>query len=108
MYIEPHPAMVACGFITEEQQKNMAILLKKSMYGNVDAAIKFFNFFGKWLCNEMKMLQSLADPCVFYKFDEKDELMLIVSVTVDDCAVTGQETDIEWFMKELEGRFKIT
>jgi len=33
--------MVTCGFITEEERKKMAIKLKKSMYGNVDAAIKF-------------------------------------------------------------------
>ena len=37
-----------------------------------------------------------------------DELMLMVSVTVDDCAVTGLETNIKWFMDELEKRFKIT
>ena len=42
MFIEPHPAMVVCGFMTEEQRKQSAIQLLKSMYGNVDAAIKFF------------------------------------------------------------------
>ena len=42
MYIEPHPAMVVCGFMTEEQQQSTAIQLIKSMYGNVDVAIKFF------------------------------------------------------------------
>ena len=39
MYIEPHPALVACVFMTKEQRKNLAILLKKSMYGKVYAAI---------------------------------------------------------------------
>ena len=108
MYIEPHPAMVACGFITEEQRRTLAILLKNSMYGNVDAAIKFFKLLTDWLCESMKMQQSQADPCVFYKHDENDELMLMVSVTVDDCAITGLETNIKWFMDELEKRFKIT
>jgi len=41
-FIEPHPAMVICGFITEENRKKMEIKLAKSMYGNIDAAIKFF------------------------------------------------------------------
>ena len=109
MYIEPHPAMVACGFITEEQRRKLAILLKNSMYGNVDAAIKFFKLLTEWLCESMKMIQLQADPCVFYKHDEKGELMLMVKVTVDDdCAVTGLETDIQCFMDELERRFKIT
>jgi len=107
MYIEPHPALVACGFMTEEQRKTLAILLKKSMYGNVDAAIKFFKLLAEQMKN-MKMKQSLADPCVFYKLDANDELELMVSVTVDDCAVTGLPTNIEWFMENLETRFKIT
>ena len=42
MFIEPHPAMVACGFMTEAQRKDSDIQLMKSMYGNVDAVIKFF------------------------------------------------------------------
>ena len=32
----------------------------------------------------------------------------MVSVTVDDCAVTGMESEIEWFMNGIEKRFKIT
>ena len=32
----------------------------------------------------------------------------MVSVTVDDCAVTGLTKDIEWFMENLETRYKIT
>ena len=42
MFIEPHHAMVVCGFMTEEERRNTTIKLMKSMYGNVDAAIKFF------------------------------------------------------------------
>ena len=108
MYIEPHPAMVECGFMTEEQRKQLAIRLMKSMYGNVDAAIKFFKVLTRWIVDNMKMKQSLADPCVFYKLDKNDKLEIMVGVTVDDCAVTGLPLNIEWFMKGLEGRFKIT
>ena len=102
MYIEPHPDLVACGFLTEPQRKELAILLKNSMYGNVDAASKFFKLLSQWITGEMKMKQSLTDLCVFFKQDDQDKLMLMVSVTVDDCAVTGMESDIEWFMTELE------
>ena len=55
----------------------------------------------------MEIIQSQANPCVFYKHDEKDELILMVSIMVDDCAVTGLETNIDWFMNEIERRFKI-
>ncbi|MGB2452939.1 MAG: reverse transcriptase domain-containing protein, partial [Candidatus Poseidoniaceae archaeon] len=110
MFIEPHPAMVVCGFMTEKQRKETAIQLVKSMYGNVDAAIKFFKILTKHLTdqNGMKMKQSLSDPCVFYKLNNDGNLILMVSITVDDCAITGLNEDIEWFMDGLEKRFKIT
>ena len=110
MYIEPHPAMVACGFMTEEQRKRTAIKVEKSMYGNVDALIKFFKLLASHVTNNkgMNMFQSEADPCVFYKLDEERNLILMVSVTVYDCAVTGMESEIEWFMNGIEKRSKIT
>ena len=55
-----------------------------------------------------KMYQSKADPCIFYKLNGRKELLLLSSVTVDDCAVTSLPKDIEWFMEELTKRFKIT
>ena len=57
---------------------------------------------------KMEKKQSLADPCVFYKLDANDELLLMVSVTVNDCAVTGLPNDIKWFITNLETCFKIT
>ena len=56
----------------------------------------------------MKMIQSKADPCLFFKLDDQEKLRLIVSITVDDCAITGKNEDIEWFMNGIEKRFKIT
>ena len=100
MFNERHPAMVTCGFMTEQQQKQHAIQLLKSMYGNVDTAIKFFKTLTSHLIdpNNMNMKQSQADPYVFYKFDVKNKLTLIVSVTVGGCAITGTEENIQWFM----------
>ena len=39
--------------------------------------------------------------------DANDKLELLVSVATDKCAVAGLPKNIEWFMKGLEGRFKI-
>ena len=109
LYIEPHPALVLCGFMTEEERKNYAIKLTKSMYGNVDAAIKFFKTLVEVVTEEdgMNMKQSDVDPCLFY-LHKDDKLKLIVTVIVDDCAVSGLPEDIKWFMDGLESRFKIT
>ena len=110
MYIEPHPAMIVCGFMTEEQRQSTAIHLVKSMYGNVDAAIKFFKTLTAHITDKKgtNMQQLLADPCVFYKFDNDKNLILMVSVTVDDCAITGTVKNITLFMDGFEKRFNIT
>ena len=65
IFIEPHPAMVECGFLTEAQRKVLGILLKKSMHGNVNATINFFKLLSKWTVESMGMNQSQTDPCVF-------------------------------------------
>ena len=67
LFIEPHPVMVICGFMTEDERKKMAIKLLKSMYGNVDAAIKFFKTFIEVVTDEkgMEMQQFQVDPCFF-------------------------------------------
>ena len=54
------------------------------------------------------MKQPQADHCVFYKLDEKNKLMIIVSATVDDCVVTGLESDVNFSMTELQKRFNVT
>ena len=110
MCIEPHPAMVLCGFMTEEQRKKTAIQLIKSMCGNVDAAMKFFKLLSEHLTQEnvMNVTQSKTDPCVFYKLNDDNKLILILSVAVDDCAISGNKNDIEWFMDEVSKRFNIT
>ena len=56
----------------------------------------------------MNKQQSQADPCVFYKFDNLNNLILMVRVTVDDCTITGTTENIYWFMDRLETRFNIT
>ena len=90
LFIEPHPAMVICGFMTEEERKKFPIKLEKSMYGNIDAAIKFLKTLIEVTTEEkgMRMQQSQVDPCLLY-LHEDDELKLIVTIAYDDCAVSG-------------------
>lgn len=108
LYIEPHPALVLCGFMTEEERKNYAIKLTKLIYGNVDAAIKFLKTLVEVVTEKdgMNMKQSDVDPCLFY-LHKDGKLKLIVTVTVDDCAVSGLPDDIKWLMDGLESRFKM-
>lgn len=79
-----------------------------SMYRNFDAVLLWFREFVKYL-KSIGMMQSKVDPCIFY-LNEEDSMkqMLIVDVTVDDCAVAGRQSTVNWFMDQLEKQFKIT
>jgi len=55
VFMEPHPAMVTCGFMTEDQRKETAIQLLKSMYGKVDAVIKFSKILSTCNTNKNRM-----------------------------------------------------
>ena len=77
---------------------------------NVDATIKFFKTLTGHITQDkdLKLTQSKIDPCVFYKLNSNNVFILIMSVMVDDCAITGTNDNIKWFMDGLEKRFKIT
>jgi hypothetical protein len=52
--------------------------------------------------------QSLADPCIWYKQDAQQNLLLLVAVYVDDCIVAGTKDEVESFKTGVKRRFKIT
>jgi hypothetical protein len=79
------------------------------MYGNVDAALRWIILFTEYLTSEnIGMTQSRTDPCVIFKKSEDGKPLLIVVMTVDDCAVGGKVEAIDWLMTKVEERFKIT
>ena len=41
-YLKPHQILVSLGFMTTEEYKGYCIELQKGMYGQVDAALRFF------------------------------------------------------------------
>jgi hypothetical protein len=56
--------------------------LGKSMYGNVDAALRFFRTLKEHLVENIGMKNSQSDPCVFYLKDDKGKTILIVATHV--------------------------
>ena len=66
MYIRIPEAMIWVGMMAREEAKRHAYLLTKSMYGNVDAALRFFLKYRKILL-KLGLFQSESDPCVFYQ-----------------------------------------
>ena len=59
LYIEWLPGMVEMGLISQEDADKYVCLLTGGMYGNVQAALAFFQEYREHLTKEMKMKQSL-------------------------------------------------
>jgi Reverse transcriptase (RNA-dependent DNA polymerase) len=78
---------------------NKVVLLKKSMYGLVQAARQFFKKFTSIL-KTIGFMQSYADPCLFIK-KVKDSVVML-AIHVDDCYIVGQLEDIELVIEEIK------
>ena len=86
MYLKIPDILVMLGFVTKEQQEKFCISLMQSMYGNVDAALRFFIIFVQCLQNkDIGMTQGQADSCVMYMKDDNGMPQVVAAITVDDC-----------------------
>ena len=82
--------MVETVLISQEDADKYVCLLTDGMYGNVRAALTFFQEYREYLTKEMKMEQSLTDPCVFYLRDEKDIMVLLALLHANNTLVVGE------------------
>jgi hypothetical protein len=102
--------MVELGFITtHEEAKTTVGELLKSMYGNINAALRFFKEYMKHMILPlMGMVQNLADPCAFVKIHEGKTVCLIAITHVDDTELCGTKVWIEWFKLNVKQHFNYT
>ncbi len=107
-FIDWPDGMFELGFIDEKDIDENCILLLKSMYGNVDAAIRFFRTYRRHLLEKMKLEQSQADPCVFFKKNAKGMTVLIAITHVDDTLLIGTREAVDEFKKGIKERFGYT
>ena len=111
MYLAWPEYMVELGFITQQQKEKECIKLVRSMYGNVDAALRWQKCFvetcidpkGKINCE-----QSKTDPCLLLKKDDKGKVMLLIVCYVDDVLLSGTKETIQWFKNEFKQKYNIT
>ena len=108
-YLEPPYILVLLGFMTEKEFIEYCIELQKGMYGQCDAALRFFIRFTKYLESDRceGVVQCKSDPCIFYKKDENGFPLLVFAVTVDDCLMGGTPKEMDIFMKQVEKVFNI-
>ncbi len=70
-----------------------ALNSKRQCIGCVQSPLMFFKTYAKHL-EKMGLKQSLTDPCIWYKHDTSNQLLLLVAVYVDDCIVVGTNSKL--------------
>ena len=75
----------------------------RSIYGNVDATLRWQKAFIKLCTNdEIKCIQSKTDPCKLYKKNHKGKICLMITVYVDDVLMVGEGENIKIFREQLK------
>ena len=111
MYLRWPEGMKELGFITEDEQQNKCIKLVRSMYGNIDAALRWQKCFVETCIDpkgEIKCEQSKVDPCLLLKRNQKKEIVLLIVCYVDDVLLSGKQRDIDDFRNKFKKKYNIT
>jgi hypothetical protein len=80
---------------------NKKLLLRKTIYGLVQSAKKFY----EKLIDVLKVIGfevSKSDPCLWTMWDSVVNHMLIIGIYVDDCLINGKESSISNLLEELK------
>ena len=88
------------------ESKHYCLLLKKALYGLVQAARQWWKKITEVL-NKIGFVSSKADPCLFVKAGNGKEPPAFIVLYVDDGGIIGTPEVIEEVMKALSKVFKI-
>ena len=95
--------------LIHHRRRRKCIKFVRSMYGNVDAALRRQKAFIKLCTNdESKCIQSKTDPCMLYKRNQKGKICLMIAVYVDDVLMVRESENIKIFKEQFRKRYKIT
>ena len=104
VFIEWPQGMQELGFITEEDKKTKCIELTKAMYGNIDSPLRWMKK-SKYLMEQLKMIQSKTDPCIFNK-EKNGKVVLIIALYVDDTLCLGIREELDRMYKEIQKKIQ--
>jgi hypothetical protein len=68
----------------------------------------FCKTYSKNLLEAIGLKQSLAGPCIWYKQDNNNQLVLVIAIHVDDFIMAGLKSEIATCKKDAHTRFKIS
>ena len=106
IFIKVPEAMVQLGMMSAEEADGTCYQLLKTMYGNVDAALRFFIKY-KGILEQLGFTQCETDPCVFILKDGNGTIKIMLATHVDDTLVSGRRKEIEKFYRDFEQHLKI-
>ena len=107
MYIEWPDGMVELGFLTEEQPRSTCVELLRSMYGNVDAALRWQREFTEILVKECGFTACRSDPCILF-LRENGHLKIVMLIHVDDSLCSGSRENLDKLYENVRKRYKIS
>ena len=83
--------------MTQEEYDEACIELQGGMYGNVDAALLYFVRFMNFAVDKdgLNLMQSKADPCLFYEVNQDGNVNGVIVVYVDDCLLAGPQDFVD-------------
>jgi hypothetical protein len=84
-----------------EIKDNKKLILRKTIYGLVQSARKFY----EKIINVLKVIGfhgSKSDPCLWTLWDEIVNHMIIIRIYVNDCLIIGEEESFECLIDELK------
>jgi len=106
MFIEWPEGMVEMGFMTLEEFQETCAELQKGMYGNVDAALRFYKTYCNHMMNNIDMKRCKSDPCVFV-MKQDGKLVMVNFIHVDDSLLCGRQEAINLFKEKVKEQFNI-
>ncbi len=80
-------------------EKNVVLLLLKTIYGLKQAAYQFWIFL-LTIVHHLECMRSKADPCLYFKWTATGALLLWMS-WVDDCFVTGPDPEVQELRQQI-------
>jgi hypothetical protein len=88
------------------EQSAFCLLLKKALYGLVQAARQWWKKF-KEIMATLSFYPSMADPCLFVKKSTTKEVISFVILYVDDGGIIGTKEIIDKLVNALSKDFKV-
>ena len=107
MYIDWPEGIIELGFISEEQKCDTCVQLRRSMYGNVNAALCWQKDFTEFLVSECGFKVCRSDPCILFLVEDK-KLKVVMSTHVDDWMCSGSREDLDKLYQNVHKKYKIT